>query len=231
MKNLATNTKICSICEIYIEENYCTKCGQEYTGKIASILLMITDFFSNFFSVEKSGFATILKILKNPKHVVNNYHLGYRNYYASPGKMLLYGIAIVAIHLTFVDANKVLGISLEGEGLNAQYLFWILLIPTLLFVSYLTFFRIEKRLSKHLVSIVYIATSVFIVLIILNDLASLAFDIDTHGYGLFIMSMWVFIWNSRVFTKSDKKYMLVLNTLLQYLILLGFFITLMLITK
>lgn len=98
--------KICSICKIPIKENYCSKCGQKFSGKPISFLSLITDFISNFFSMEKSGFATILKILKNPKSIVDNYYLGFKNYYPSPGQLLLYGIAVVALHKNFVADKK-----------------------------------------------------------------------------------------------------------------------------
>ena len=207
-----TQEKTCSICEIPIEENYCGICGQTYAGKTTSMVSLMTDFITNFFSMEKSGFATILKILKNPKPVVENYYLGYKNYYASPGKILLYAIAVVALHVGFVD-NKVLGVSLDSENINAQYLFWIFLFPILTFISYLTFIRVEKNLSKHLISLIYTASSIFIALILLND-----FIILISGYkpGIWVFLLFVLIvlcWNSRVFTKKNNYLFLFLNTI------------------
>lgn len=228
MKKPTIQEKNCSICDIPIEENYCGRCGQEYTGKPTSILLLITDFFSNFLSLEKSGFATIFKILKNPKPIVENYCLGYRNYYASPGKVLLYGLAVVALHLSFIyynnhiiDSNNILGISLNIENVNVNYFFWSFIFLFLLIPSYLTFAYKERNLSKHLISIVYIATSIFIVLIILNDLYTILSQNKPTPLSFLAFILLVFYWNSRVFTKKRKFMFIVLNTIIQTIIFIG----------
>ena len=222
--------KICSVCEIPIKENYCGRCGQTFSGKTTSTVSLITDFISNFLSMEKSGFATLLKILKNPKPIVDNYYLGYKNYYASPGKILLYGIAVVALHLSFVH-EKVMGVSLGSENVNAQYLFWIMLFPILLFISYMTFIRVEKGLSKHLISLIYITSPLFIVLTILNDLVIIISG-DKLGIWAFVLFVsLVFFWNSRVFTTSKKHVFIVLNTFIQMVIFFGLITFLVLITN
>lgn len=209
-----TLEKTCSVCEIPIKENYCGRCGQTFSGKKTSIVSLIIDFISNLFSMEKSGFATILKILKNPKPIVDNYYFGYKNYYASPGKILLYGIAVVALHLSFID-DKVMGVSLDSQNLNAQYLFWLVLFPILLFISYMTFIRIEKNLSKHLISLIYIASSIFFVLIILNDLIIIISDYNLGIWAFIIFVSLVLFWNSRVFTTKKNYIFIILNTIIQ----------------
>jgi hypothetical protein len=67
-------------------------------------------------------FATLLKLLKNPKPIVNNYHAGFRNYHSSPGKLLLISIAITALQVTFVNPN-VLGMVINVQNINTQYFF------------------------------------------------------------------------------------------------------------
>lgn len=219
--------KFCTICEVPIEINYCSRCGQTVSDKSTTTLSLISDFFSNFFSLEKSGFATIFKILSNPKPIVDNYFSGYKNYYSSPGKILLYGIACVALHVNFVS-NKVMGLSLDVQNVNAQYLFWLILFPVLLFISYATFFRKEKSFSKHLISITYVATSIFIVITLFNDIIILTWG-DRLGIWAFILFIaMVFFWNSRVFSNKPNSYLnLLLNTAIQLIIftaIIGFLI-------
>lgn len=212
--------KICSICEIPIKENFCSRCGQRLSEKSTTIISLLTDFLANFFSLEKSGFATIFKILKNPKSIVNNYYFGFKNYYASPGKLLFYGIAVVALHLTFVN-DKLMGLSLDVENISAQYLFWLVMFPILLFSSYMTFIRVEKHLSKHLISIIYVASSLFIALTLLNDIIILLFG-DKLGLWTFIAFVALsFLWNSTVFTKKKNYIYIILNTIIQIIIFIG----------
>jgi len=220
LEETITQKRICSICEIPIAENFCSRCGQKFTPKPTSTLSLIVDFFSNFFSLEKSGFATILKILKNPKPIVENYYSGYKNYYASPGKILLYGIGVVALHVNFVD-EKILGLSLNLDNLNKQYSFWLALLPFLLFASYLSFIRIEKSFSKHLISLIYIATPWFMVITILNDLIFLVWDKEFNVWPLILYIILVFFWNSRVFTSKNKKWFVLWNTIIQLAVFMG----------
>jgi hypothetical protein len=69
-----TKEKICSICKIPIQENYCYRCGQQVTDKKTTISSLISDFLLNIFSFEKSALATMIKILINPQPIVVNYY-------------------------------------------------------------------------------------------------------------------------------------------------------------
>lgn len=222
--------KICTICDIPIQENYCSRCGQKASEEPITTISLITDFLSNFFSIERSGFATIFKIILNPKPIVDNYYSGFKNYYASPGKILLYGIAVVALHISFVN-NKVMGVSLNLQNFNSQYFFWISLLPILLFISYLAFIRKTKRLSKHLISLIYISSSLFIILTILNDLIILLTDDKLGIWAFVIFVVLIFLWNSRVFTDKKNYLYIILNTVIQLTIFMGIVGILMLISN
>ena len=223
-------SKTCSICNIPIEENYCSRCGQRKSDAPVTVISLIKDFLSNTFSLEKSVFATIVKILIHPYIIINNYYNGYKNYHASPGKILLYGIAIVALHISFVD-KKVMGLTLESQSISAQYLFWLLLFPILLLISFFTFIKRVRGLSKHLISMTYVASSLFIVITILNDIIILIWGdkLGLWAFALFVSL--VFLWNSRVFTKNHKNLYIVLNTVIQTIIFLGIISLLILATN
>ncbi|TYB76162.1 hypothetical protein [Bizionia myxarmorum] len=212
--------KTCSICQTAVAGNYCSHCGQKYSEKKTHTLTLLVDLVTNFFSMERSGFATILKVLKNPKSIVNNYHNGFRKYHASPGQILVYGIAVVALHVAFVT-DEILGIELKLDNLAVQYAFWIFLYPFFISISYISFFRVEKSFSKHLVSLIYIATSLFIAITVVNDIIISIWGDILGGYGFVLFVALIFFWNSRVFTTRKKPIFILLNALLQIAIFAG----------
>lgn len=207
--------KVCSICEIPIEENYCSRCGQHATGKTTTIINLITDFLSNLFSLEKSALGTIYKLWLNPGPIVKNYYLGYKNYYSSPSKILLYSIAIIALHLAFVNPN-ILGMTINIKNIKTEYFFWLMHIPVVLIVSYLTFLKNKENFSKHIISIIYISSSALIVFTIINDLIIVIVGDIIGNFVFIIYILFTFILNSRVFTKEDKKHNVIWNTLIQF---------------
>lgn len=218
----------CSICQQPITGKYCGNCGQSHTGRTVTLFTIFYDFFSNLFSLEKSGFSTIIYTLKTPKKVIDNYYLGFRNYYLSPGKILIYGVITITLHVTLVN-EKVLGLIVELEQVNAEYFFWAILFPFLILSSYATFFRTKHNFSKHIISTIYLATSIFIALTILNDILILSIG-DVFKNGVFVIfSALVFGYNSIVFTRKRTFIWFALNSIIQ-LIVFALLITLLLIS-
>ena len=218
------NTRICSVCNTPVEKNYCGQCGQRAIGKNATIASLVTDSLSNLFYLEKSVFGTILKIIQNPKAIVLNYYAGFRNYYSSPGKLLLYAVATIALHITFINSN-VLGMVINIKNVSTQYFFWIMHLPIVLLISYLAFVRQIESIAKHIISVIYISSAWFILFTIIDDLIILSIG-DILGNLAFIVFVLVtFIWNSRVFSKERKPIRVILNTFLQ----LGIYIIIVLI--
>lgn len=167
--------------------------------------------------MEKSGFATVVRLIMNPKPIVDNYYRGFSKFYPSPGQILLYGIATVALHRYIVE-DKILGLTFNLENIGSEYLFWIVLFPFLYFSSFITFYKAQSNLSKHLISITYLTTSIFIVLTVIND-AVIILGKDLLGAWAFIVFMvLVFIWNSRVLSQKRRWYHIMLNALFQLLI-------------
>lgn len=213
--------KICSICKNPIDEKYCGKCGQMYSGKNVSTLSLIIDFFSNFFSIDKSVFATIFKIIKNPKPIVTNYYQGFKNYYASPGKIFLYGIAAITLQILFVS-DKVLGVSLKASNISTQYLFWGILFPVFAIISYLSFLLKKVPFSKNLIAVAYNSSSIFIIFLLIYDTVEWIFGKEI-GVGAFLcFTLFVFYWNSRVHIQKKKYFELVIFTILQIILFILF---------
>ena len=180
---------------------------------------LMSDFFSNLFSLEKSIFAAMIKIISNPKELVINYWRGHRKYYPSPGKLLVYALAIAALHMTYVN-GELLGLSFDLQGGGGQFLFWSIFFPFLTFTSYICFFRKKMNLAKHVVSIGYIASCFFIILTVMHDLF-IYFGMvptDSESLAFFIFLFLVFIWNGRVYTSNPNVIKVVLSFFLQLLV-------------
>ena len=203
----------CTICQNEITKKYCSNCGQKVSISDTTLKSLILDFISNLFSLEKSVFAGMMIIITNPKKIIVNYWLGHRNYYPSPSKLLVFAIAIAALHLTYVNEN-LLGLAFEVEGGGGQFIFWIIFFPFLSFTSYVCFYRKKYSLAKHVISIGYIASCFFMITTVVNDLLNY-FSIDVNVLAFIIFLMLVFIWNGRVFISKQNVIKIILFSFLQ----------------
>ena len=213
--------KICSICKLEIHQKYCGNCGQQIGESETTMLSIVSDFFSNLLSVEKSVFACIYKLFTDPKKIVENYWNGNRKYYPSPGKMLFYSFAVAALHLTYVS-DSLMGLVMEDgdmSGIGPQFVFWLIILPILILSSYLTFIRKKISVTKHLISIMYLGATFFMLVIILQDVIEYFFPNTVKGGSFVIFFMTVFILNAKVFSPAGNKAKVALNTLLSILIL------------
>jgi len=161
--------KTCTICQIEIINSYCGDCGQKINTKKTTILSIISDFVSNMLSLERSVFATLIKLIISPGKVIDNYMLGFRNYYQSPAKILFYALTYAAIHVTYID-SYILGGDMQSSTFSNQFLFSAVFIPFTILTSYLTFIRRKYGFTKHLVTMLYLTSCFFLVFMILYDL-------------------------------------------------------------
>lgn len=197
----------CSNCGTEVIGDYCSNCGQKIGKKDSTLWSIIVDTFMNLIDLDRSVFAAILYVLRRPFKIIESYWMGNRKLYASPGKILLFSLALAAIHLTQVDEN------ILGGAVNAEYndnqvgdkeiIFWVIMIPFLVLISSLAFIRKRMGIAKHLVSTLYISTTFFILLTVLQDIFLLSFHFDIYmGMGMLVFLLLVFFWNSRVFNKG-----------------------------
>mgnify|MGYP000530699031 CR=1 FL=1 len=212
----------CTVCNNPVTDKYCGHCGQMITNKTARIWTLIIDFFSNFFSIDRSFIGTSRKILSDPKFIVENFHAGNRRFYLSPGSFILYGITLVAIH-TIIFGPKLWGLTFDIEGIGMQYLFWLLLIPFTTFCSYLTFISQGFHLSKHIISNSYISTVFLFISLIIDDFIIIVAESLESDVFMFLFFIFTFLWNSFVFSTKKKVGCHILNTIIQILIFSGLF--------
>lgn len=211
---------VCSICSFETEGNYCNNCGQQIGKKETTFKSMIIDLVTSSLDLDKSVFANIFKIIIDPSKLVMSYWNGNKKYYPSPFRVLIYALALAAFHLTYVN-SKILGIYLNTAQVDAQISFWIIMLPLLTLTSYLTFFRIKHSFTKHLISLIYIGASVYILITVVHDilLFTVNADLDLYVFPVFIGI--IFVENARIFTKNKRWWVILLNALLQLVVILS----------
>ncbi len=138
----------CTACHknLKAEQNYCVHCGQKIGKKRITLWSIIADTFSNYFSFERSGLATDYKVIRHTEFMVQNYYNGNKGYFASPGKLVIFSIILIALHLTFVN-DKILEASFDIRGVNKEYAFFLFHFILFTIISQLTFIRLGFKLQ------------------------------------------------------------------------------------
>jgi len=211
------NKTNCTICTTEINDIFCSKCGQKYSSKKLSVKTLFIDLISTTFSLERSIFSTLYKIITSPKLLINNYSKGYTGYYPSPGKVILYALTLAALHIAFID-DKILGISLTSNVFSPQITFWLIFIPLFSLTSFITFIKKKDFFAKHSISVLYLSSSFFIITLIINDILIIFFDNPLTFNILFLFLLFVFIWNAIVFTPSKKYLQILINVIIEIIV-------------
>mgnify|MGYP000073656903 CR=1 FL=1 len=211
----------CSICKNTLNGKYCSNCGQEFKGSPISFGSVIFDFISNVFSLERSVFAAMFRLVKKPKQIICNYWEGNRKYYPSPGKVFFYSLAIGALHISFVN-KEILGATLDIEGFKSHFFFWLIFMPLFVFSSFLVYIKRKKSFVKNITSHLYLASTFFALITVLQDLVNYLSP-DTIGLEAFpVFFILIFIWNTMVFDSNKSIWIIALNAILQILIFISF---------
>lgn len=219
MGQIEQNLPHCTAChrKLETEQNYCPNCGQKIGRKRITIWSIISDTLGNYFSFERSGLATIYKVITTPKFIVDNYCDGNKGYFASPGKMVIFSLVIMALHFTFIS-KKILSVDFEIEGFSQEYGFFLFNFLIFVFISQLTFFRQGFKLARHFVSLTYIMTAFLISFVLIDNLCRLL-TIELNGWTYIFYLSVVLFWNSLAFTRKRIWWMFGINFLIQIIIL------------
>lgn len=221
MNSDVEKTLSCTACKnpLTTIQIYCQQCGQKIGKKNITLYSIISDAFINFFSFERSGFATVYKIITTPKFIIQNYCQGNKGFFASPGRMILFLIVILALHLTFIS-DQILGITSNIQNLNKEYAFFFFNFILFVIVSQLAFINQGFKLARHIVSVIYISTTFLIVFLIFSDLL-LLFGIELTTWFLIFYIIFVLFWNSLALTKRKSVWWVLLNFFIQLVILIA----------
>lgn len=211
---------ICSHCETEIEQNYCPKCGQKWLGKPTTIVGMFLEIIEVQFSLERSVFATFLKLLSKPKDVIVNFSNGFRRFYASPGKVIFYSLTFLALHLAFVNEN-ILSLSFViNDTTEYAHLGFLVFFGFLMFLVSAIYFRLKDKTpwSKTLVASLYLLPFLLLLCQIIQNL-TLLFSIEySMQVPYFIL---VFLYLSIALTKGNSIKWYFLNFIFQTIIFVG----------
>jgi hypothetical protein len=96
-------------------KEHCNICGVYNTGKNTTLYSLASDALSQFLSVEKGFLKTILSSLKTPRRVVLSYYEGYRNRFASPGRILIFTLIVLGLIYYFGGYKESTSIRINEE--------------------------------------------------------------------------------------------------------------------
>jgi predicted RNA-binding Zn-ribbon protein involved in translation (DUF1610 family) len=117
MKKIKRKSDHCLNCgeEFVSSTNYCPNCGQQNTNNYQSVRTLLSDFFSNYFSVEARMVKTILPFLFQPGKITIDFIEGRRLKFAHPIRWYL---VISLFHFFFF--NMVVDVDDEESNRNQQ---------------------------------------------------------------------------------------------------------------
>ncbi|MEJ6615941.1 MAG: hypothetical protein QNL61_03405 [Crocinitomicaceae bacterium] len=210
----------CTVCSSKITGIYCSNCGQKKGGKPTNLIRLFLDFVEQVISIQKSDLATMLQVIKRPRFIVENYHNGNTGYYSSPGKVMLFTILILIVHMTFIS-NLILGVDFSAGGLNLEYTFLFMFILIFFVVSQIVFSRRGVLMSKHIIATTYIVSTFITFYMVFYWIVLLTIGEDSiFTFTCFIMS--IVMWLSIVFTNKRNF----LNYFFNAVFVLGLFLIL-----
>lgn len=207
----------CPNCNIVFQGKFCYQCGQKHVNKKVTLWNIISDYFVQIFSFERSGIATFAQLIIAPRKIIFHYLNGYRNFYQSPGRLLLYFITVAGLYV-FLVSKKLFGISINVGELSPQVGLIIILIPLLSLSSYLTYFKSKHNFGEHFIAQTYLFAVFGIILIVLEGFFRkiIGLTIDFNGFSILITT--IILWTSFVFSRKQKWYIYLVNTLLNIIV-------------
>lgn len=159
--------QVCKSCGSAGNERYCGRCGQPYQVKRISMHALFHDIFHLFTHLDK-GFGYTLKMLvMAPGHMQRQYIEGDRTRHQKPFSMFLICATVAAlirywIQLALIKYYEV-GSASEATFLNKyMVIFFIVLLPIHVLITYLVFLKSGYNYAEIAVLILYILAFVFV---------------------------------------------------------------------
>lgn len=205
-----TDMKQCTICNIEVEERFCTRCGQKVTGKRVNLIDLFAALFNGLFSLERGIFGNLKMLVLKPEFVAQNYWKGNRKYYFSPGQMIFYALFVIGLHVTFVDPYF-LGIDIVIEGvegslkalLTPQVFFFLGTLPLYALITFATFFKWNRNFLEHVIADAYSFSISIILSILISDVLHILADVDL-GFGIVLFLLTLYVWSTRIFIPHKR---------------------------
>lgn len=213
----APSTKTCTQCNSELLGKYCHQCGQLHSGQQASLLLLLQESLGTFFSLERSGLATIIGLLKNPRRIILNYLEGNRGYFQPPNKLIFYALIIFGLHLSFFDST-VLNLSFDVEGVSPSIAFMIIVVPLLSLAGWLLYGPRQHRYADHLVTNSYMVPVWYILLTVFGNVFDSIYQRDWDVVDFLLFMLITPFYSALVFRPKKNKLQQIGLTLLQFLL-------------
>lgn len=219
---------VCPICNLETTAQYCPNCGTKQSQKAISLKSLLRESFIDVLAMGNSGLGTLLQLVLKPHSVIDFYYKGYKRYYQSPFRIIVYALSIAALRLLFDPT--LFGTYTNVKGISTQVILFVILVPLLSLASYLAFIKYKVFFIKHLISIAYLAPCIFIMMVILEGFIWLLYE-RPGGYYFNIFILFIISWNSRVFVRRDTFKDVFLSTIWQLGILVAIILLVNLITQ
>jgi hypothetical protein len=175
---------------------------------------------ATFFSLEKSGLATMYTLLVKPEKVIHNYWQGQRAYYQSPNKILFYALLVLGLHLSFVN-KEIIGLQFDVQGIAPQLMFILLILPFYSLSSWLLYHPKKYRFAEHLIAKAYLVGLCLLLFTLIDDFFYGVFGLDDlyqlDFLGFMLLTAWL---NWRVFGQRKNWWRGVLFSLADLLLML-----------
>lgn len=184
----AKSSGTCTQCNSLLIGKYCHQCGQLHSGRKVSLLLLISESLGTFFSLERSGLATLIGLLKNPRRIVANYLEGNRGYFQPPNKLIFYALIVFGLHLSLFDST-VLNLTFEVEGVSPSIFFMLIVVPLLALAGWLLYGPRQHSFADHLVANSYLVPVWYILLTLFGDIVDYFYqrDWDVVDFAVFML--------------------------------------------
>ena len=212
----------CSNCKTEIMDNFCPNCGQKFIGRKLKLKELFSDYWDNFFSVDKSLWLNFKLLLLKPGFIVQNYWAGFRNFFISPNKLLIISALFLGINFIFYK-DQFLGLKVSAQNFSAQLGFLVMVIPFLTISSYIAYIGFKRGLIEHLVLNMY-SLGIWLIIFSVISIAVSFFKLYVLLVPFKILFLLlIFTWNARAFKISFLKSVLftILNTIVFGIILAG----------
>lgn len=206
---------------------HCATCGVYYTGKSATFKSLFSDGMSQFLSMEKGSLQTILLSFKNPRRLVLSYYEGYRNRYASPGRILVFTLLALGLIYYLGDSKESARIKIEEnedllDPLSSLKLTLILLIPYLSISSKIVFYKKVDSWVIHIISMIYLFLPRLLLFTIVLNLLPFVVNLDAlTTILLFVMLISTLAANTRVFYEDVRLFKALFLGFIQFCVLVG----------
>lgn len=188
----------CKSCLSEIIENnrFCANCGAKIVHERISLKGTWEEFIGPFFSWDNNFWKTFIQLFTNPKEVLEAYVNGARKKYFNPFSYLILFATLAVFFYKFFPMGDVMdfsdgftkGVSTTNTSakvpnfdtkhfienmMNYYNFYYIIMIPLLALVSYLTFLKQKNNFPEHLVYNAYLQTnlgyiSLFLQVLFLN---------------------------------------------------------------